>query len=208
MVREEGVPRGYKKTEVGVIPEEWEVKRLGEIASIGRGRVISHREINSTINQTYPVYSSQTTNDGLMGFIDTYDFEGEYVTWTTDGVNAGRVFYRNGKFNCTNVCGTIRLGKDDHRFIAAILNRLTPGFVSKNLANPKLMNNVMKNMQIPLPPLPEQKAIAEVLSDVDKLIASMDAANRQKTVAEVCRVVGSREVRGCRLQEDRGRSDT
>lgn len=32
-----------------------------------------------------------------MGYLDTYDFEGEYITWTTDGANAGTVFYRNGK---------------------------------------------------------------------------------------------------------------
>ena len=43
-----------------------------------------------------------------MGYLNTYDFEGEYVTWTTDGANAGTVFYRKGKFNCTNVCGTIQ----------------------------------------------------------------------------------------------------
>ena len=42
----------------------------------------------------FPVYSSQTTNQGIFGFLNTYDFDGEYVTWTTDGANAGTVFYR------------------------------------------------------------------------------------------------------------------
>ena len=32
-----GCPPGYKQTEVGVIPEEWEVSRLGEIATIATG---------------------------------------------------------------------------------------------------------------------------------------------------------------------------
>ncbi len=53
-----------------------------------------------------------------MGYIDTFDFDGEFVTWTTDGENAGTVFYRNGKFNCTNVCGTIKIKSDNARFIA------------------------------------------------------------------------------------------
>ena len=38
MVKAKSVPKGYKKTEVGVIPEDWEVKRLGEIADIRTGK--------------------------------------------------------------------------------------------------------------------------------------------------------------------------
>src|SRR6266699_6847833 len=143
---------GYKRTEVGVIPEDWGVKKIGEISEVGRGRVISHREISASLYSMYPVYSSQTFNNGIMGYIDAYDFEGEYVTWTTDGVNAGTVFYRNGKFNCTNVCGTIKLKKDNPKFVAMILNKITPKYVSRNLANPKLMNDSLKKIKIPLPP--------------------------------------------------------
>lgn len=55
----------------------------------------------------YPVYSSQTENDGQLGAIDTFMYDGEYLTWTTDGANAGTVFYRTGKFSITNVCGLI-----------------------------------------------------------------------------------------------------
>lgn len=152
---------------------EWEVKKIGEIAEIGRGRIISYKEINSSLEHRFPVYSSQTTNNGIMGYIDTYDFEGEYITWTTDGVNAGKVFYRNGKFNCTNVCGTIKLKKDDHRFVAIMLDAVTPKYVSKNLANPKLMNDVMKQIEIKLPKLEEQQAIAQILSDIDSEIEAL-----------------------------------
>ena len=166
--------RGYKQTEVGLIPEDWEVKTVSEISDVGRGRVISHREILTSLYSIYPVYSSQTSNDGIMGYIDTHDFEGEYITWTTDGVNAGTVFYRNGCFNCTNVCGTIRLRKHNALFVAKILSRFTKRYVSTNLANPKLMNDVVKQILIPLPPTwHEQQDIATTLSDVDTLIASL-----------------------------------
>ena len=82
---------------------------LSEIAELGRGRVINSAEISKQKNPIYPVYSSQTSNNGIMGYLDNYDYEGEYITWTTDGANAGTVYYRNGKFNCTNVCGILKI---------------------------------------------------------------------------------------------------
>ena len=86
--------------------DEWEEFSVSDLCKIGRGRVISKNEIQDN-SGIYPVYSSQTLNNGIMGYLNTFDFDGEYVTWTTDGVNAGTIFYRNGKFNCTNVCGTL-----------------------------------------------------------------------------------------------------
>ncbi|MEI6610445.1 MAG: restriction endonuclease subunit S [Deltaproteobacteria bacterium] len=147
--------------------EGWEVKSIGEISVVGRGRVISHKEISKAIEGKYPVYSSQTLSNGVMGYLDSYDFEGEYLTWTTDGVYAGKVYYRNGRFNCTNVCGTINLKKDYAPFVAYLLDTITPVHVSRNLANPKLMNAPMKRIKIPLPNYEEQIRIAQILSDMD-----------------------------------------
>ena len=169
------VKPGYKQTEVGVIPQDWRIASIEEIAAVGRGRVISHRDIARANNPQFPIYSSQTSHDGVMGFIDTYDFEGEYVTWTTDGANAGTVFARNGRFNCTNVCGTIKLKIDNHIFVARVLSRFAPKHVSRHLGNPKLMNDIMKRVRIPLPSRrEEQDGIAAALSDVDALLAGLD----------------------------------
>ena len=169
------VKPGYKLTEVGVIPEDWRVGTIGQISDVGRGRVISHREIAKSISQTYPVYSSQTSNEGVMGYLDTFDFDGEYITWTTDGANAGTVFYRNGRFNCTNVCGTIRAISDDTFFLSRALAVVAQKYVSHNLGNPKLMNDIVKRIAVAMPStLPEQHAIATALSDVDTLLTKLD----------------------------------
>ena len=154
--------------------EGWEVKTIGEIAIVGRGRVISHKEISKSIEGKYPVYSSQTFNNGVMGYLDSYDFDGEYLTWTTDGVYAGKVYHRNGQFNCTNVCGTIKLKKDYAPFVAYLLDTITPDHVSRNLANPKLMNDPMKRIEIPLPNHEEQIHIAQILSDMDNEIEALE----------------------------------
>src|SRR5579859_3014518 len=91
---------------LGEIPEHWEVMPVWALFKLGRGRVISNLEIQDNPGQ-YPVYSSQTEDEGILGHINTFQFDGTYLTWTTDGANAGTVFYRQGKFNCTNVCGTL-----------------------------------------------------------------------------------------------------
>lgn len=160
--------------ESGRLKAGWVVKKLGDIANVGRGRVISHKEINSSLESKYPVYSSQTSNDGVMGYIDTYDYEGEYITWTTDGVNAGKVFYRKGRFNCTNVCGTIKQLSENPVFVAMLLGRITPKYVSKNLANPKLMNDPVKRIELPLPKEQEQVRIASIISDMNTEITELE----------------------------------
>ena len=91
---------------IGKIPSHWGFSIVGRHFEIERGRVISKIEIEENIGE-YPVYSSQTTNNGELGKINSYDFDGEYVTWTTDGVHTGTCFYRKGKFNTTNVCGML-----------------------------------------------------------------------------------------------------
>lgn len=74
----------------------------------------------------YPLFSSQTTDDGIMGRISTYDFDKECITWTTDGVHAGTVFWRNGKFSMTTHCGALVLkdefvGQISYSYVMAIL---------------------------------------------------------------------------------------
>ena len=161
---------------IGEIPSHWEIATVGRLCILGRGRVISAIEIAENEGE-YPVYSSQTENYGIMGKINTYDFEGEYVTWTTDGANAGTVFYREGKFNCTNVCGTIQpknWKQIDLKFLPYYLNLGTKFSVRLDI-NPKLMNNMMAKIPIVIPPKSEQTSIANFLdlktSEIDEIIA-------------------------------------
>ena len=150
---------------------EWEEFSISDLCKIGRGRVISKTEIEENFG-SYPVYSSQTLSNGIMGYLNSYDFDGEYVTWTTDGVNAGTVFYRNGKFNCTNVCGTLSPKNNliNLKFLALALSRVAFKYVSHTLANPKLMNGVMGTITIQVPKIEEQEKIAQVLTLADQEI--------------------------------------
>jgi type I restriction enzyme S subunit len=90
-------------------PDGVEHRALGDICEITRGRVMSKEYLRDNAGE-YPVYSSQTANSGIFGYIDSYDYNCESITWTTDGANAGSVFYHvNEKFSITNVCGLLRV---------------------------------------------------------------------------------------------------
>ena len=170
------------------IKSKYRTVKVKDICEIGRGKVMD-KHYMETHQGDYPVYSSQTTNEGIMGKIDTFMFEGEYVTWTTDGIYAGTCFYRNGKFNCTNVCGILKI-KDTTRvitkFLPLVLNNVTPNYVVK-VANPKLMNNVMAEISIPLPPVSiQQKIIAECDKvDEEYNTSRMSIEDYRKKIAQV-----------------------
>lgn len=65
------------------------------------------------------------------------------------------------------------------------LDNVTDKYVSKNLANPKLMNDVMKNIEIALPSIEEQKAIAQILSDMNAEIEALEEKlEKYKTIKQ------------------------
>ena len=115
----------------------------------------------------YPVYSSQTENNGVLGLINSYNYDGDYLSWTTDGAKAGTVFRRSGKFSVTNVCGLLKI-KDENRivfdYLYYILSSTTPKYVAKGMGNAKLMSNVMASIKIPVPSKTEQMRIAKILN--------------------------------------------
>ena len=187
---------------IGEIPSHWNLSLVGRHFEIGRGRVISKVEIGDNKGD-YPVYSSQTSNNGELGRINTYDFDGEYVTWTTDGANTGTCFFRSGKFNTTNVCGMLSLRNTPYSlpFLSYYLNQVTKPYVRIDI-NPKLMNNMMSEIPLVIPPLPEQQQIVEYLDKqtqlIDKTISIEEKRiellkeYRQSLISEV--VTGKRKV--------------
>ena len=154
---------------------EW--KKLGEVCELKRGRVISKEYLLENKGE-YPVYSSQTINNGEIGKIRTFDFEQEAVTWTTDGANAGTVFYREGCFSITNVCGLITIKdiqKLTYKYLYYWLSIEAKKYVYSGMGNPKLMSNQMEKILIPIPPLSVQERIVEILDKFTMLEAELEA---------------------------------
>ncbi|MDU1672684.1 restriction endonuclease subunit S [Veillonella sp.] len=159
---------------IGNIPVDWKLVSVKRLFSIGRGRVIAQTELDET---GYPVYSSQTKDNGCLGYLDTYDYDYPQLTWTTDGANAGSIFLRTGYYNCTNVCGTLSPIDDlvDLRYQKYALEHIAYNERRIDTNGYKIMNNEMAIIKTLLPPLSIQHQIADYLdikcAQIDTIIA-------------------------------------
>ena len=157
--------------------EKWIIDSVENIFKITRGLVVAKNKIAKEKNSNfpYPVYSSQTQNRGLMGYYSDYLYE-DAITWTTDGY-AGIVHYRDEKFYCTNVCGVLLKKKyQPNLCIAKIIGKETKKYVIKDLAIPKLMNNVMAKIKIIFPSL---------IQEQNKISKFIDLLNQQILLLEI-----------------------
>ena len=152
--------------------EDWEQRKTSDLFKITRGYVLAANitATNKSGDNPYPVYSSQTKDNGLMGYYKDYLYENA-ITWTTDGANAGTVNYRGEKFYCTNVCGVLLGDKvTPNQMLAEAINNVAKDHVSY-VGNPKLMNNVMAEICIWLPSEDtERRAISTFVYSIDHLI--------------------------------------
>ena len=173
------LPEGYKKTEVGVIPEDWEYQAIGEAFEIRNNlRLPISKEKRQYIQGKYPYYGPTNVQD----YIDEYRVEGEHALIGEDGDHflkwrdLSMTLLVDGKFNVNNHAHIIKGVKNltawfyyffAHRDLTQYLKRQGAGRY-------KLDKNTLINIPCAIPPLREQKAIAQTLSDVDALIASLD----------------------------------
>ena len=163
---------------IGDIPKNWIVMPIKYYFSVGRGRVISVNDLHD--DGKYPVYSSQTENNGCFGYLRTYDFSGPAITWTTDGAKAGTVFFRDGKYNCTNVCGILKIKNQykqtsDLHFLTYAISVVAFANKRYDINGFKIMNNEMANIRYAIPPYEEQQKIATFL---DKKCTEIDALTK------------------------------
>jgi type I restriction enzyme S subunit len=183
---------GYKQTEVGVIPDDWGVASLSEIAT----KVTDGEHITPRREKTG--YFLLSARNVLNGRIDTsdVDFVGrieflrirercnpEYgdVLISCSGT-IGRVSVVPTDFECVLV-RSAALVKPNFRKVNShfIQYWLQGSSGQKQIGNsvnqgaqPNLFLNHIERLKTPTPPLPEQRAIATALSDVDALLAKID----------------------------------
>ena len=164
---------GYKITELGEIPESWDVVNLKSIViNYDSKRIPLKSEDRSDTQGIYPYYGAQ----GIIDFIDKYIFDGEYLLVAEDGENVKSrkyniAFIAKGKFWLNNHAHILQSNeKSEIYFLKNLLNFISIKEFITGQAQPKLNKSALESIRILLPPLPEQQKIAEILTTVDDKI--------------------------------------
>jgi type I restriction enzyme S subunit len=194
------VRKGYKQTEIGVIPKDWDVKKLGELASLRTGPFGSS------------LHKSDYVRDGIPFINPTHIFGGELFPdrdVTVSVVSAKRlsefqlktndiIMGRRGEMGrCAVIkeaqqgwlCGSGSLIIQPNSNIvseflqriissAYVIGKIEEASVGSTMIN--LNQAVLFGLRIPCPSLPEQRAIAAALSDVDSLLTALDSLIAKK----------------------------
>lgn len=187
---------GYKQTEVGVIPDDWDVKPLGSVLSKGR---LGGNYANQDAEAELPLMK--------MGNLARGNFDLSKVQFIRAGVlpePAHRLVYGDVLFNTRNtldLVGKVAIWRDEipvayynsnlmrlefdqdqvcsNEYANYSLNTESAisrlrGLATGTTSVAAIYTRDLLKFQLLVPPLPEQRAIAQALSDVDALLASLD----------------------------------
>jgi len=168
------VKPGYKQTEVGVIPEDWDIDYVENLARITTG---SRNTQDRVPDGQYPFFVRSQTIER----IDTFSYDCEGVLTAGDGVGTGKIFhYVNGKFDVHQrvyLINDFSKRIDASFFYLIFSNRFYDRIMQMTAKTSvdSVRREMISRMQIPFPSsLTEQDAIASALSDVDALIESLE----------------------------------
>lgn len=188
--------KGFKQTQVGLIPEDWELKEFNDIGDAIIGLTYSPSDVN-----TYGklVHRSSNIQNNKLAYYDnvyvTCDIPKKLILKKGDIL----ICVRNGSRNLIGKSAIIDKESIGETFGAFMSVFRTDGyapliyqFFISNIVQSQInaslgatinqiTNKTLNSFLIPLPPtLKEQKAIATALSDVDALISSLDALITKK----------------------------
>ena len=186
---------GYKRTEIGIIPEDWGVKSLGDIGSFKNGINKSKEDFGfgyPFVNLMDVFGKPKICGDEEFGLINSNDAERNLYNLKYNDLLFIRSSVKPSGVGLTSVIskdlketvfsgflirfrdnGKLDVEYKKHCFYE---ERFRIQLISNSSvsANTNINQDALKSLNIPLPPLPEQKAIAEVLSDTDELIQTME----------------------------------
>ena len=154
----------YKNTEIGMIPDDWEVKKLGAVFDIGNGSDYKHLDTGKI-----PVYGT----GGLMTYVNEYLYDGETVCIGRKGtINMPQ--YHNGKiWTVDTLFYTYNFRKTDVKFLYYLTQRIDWNSYNTATGVPSLTSQNISNILVSFPPLHEQHRIASALTSMDNLISSL-----------------------------------
>ena len=140
------------------VPAHWDIKKLSHMALLKSGESITSEEIDAL--GPYPVYGG----NGTRGYCDRYTHDGEFVLIGRQGALCGNINYAKGKFWASEHAVVVRpLQWFATRWMGELLRAMNLNQYSVSAAQPGLSVATVGALRIPVPPVDEQRAIADFL---------------------------------------------
>ena len=191
------IPYGYKQTEVGVIPEDWECVKIKDVATISMCKRIFANQ-TSTIGDV-PFYKIGTFGKEADAYISSklyveyrnkYSFPQKGDILISAAGTLGRTVVYDGEKAYFQDSNIVWLDINKTRLCNEYLNqyyKVIKWASSEGSTIARLYNGIIYATYISLPPLPEQQRIAEALSDVDGMISSLEKLiAKYKSIKKAC----------------------
>ena len=164
---------GYRQTQVGVNPEAWSDCDISDLCQLQRGFDLTEA---TRKRGDIPVYSSS----GLSYFHNESRLQPPAVITGRKGM-LGKVFFVEEPCWPHDTTLWVKDFKGNHpRFVALFLGQFRLERFDAATSVPTLNRNNVAGIPIKLPRLPEQRAIAAALSDVDALLGGLDSLIAKK----------------------------
>jgi type I restriction enzyme, S subunit len=196
----EDVPPGYKRTEVGVLPEDWQSKRLGEIGKVVRGGsprpAGDPRFFNGAFIPWLTVAALTSLPDHATHVLETFSHLTEEGARRSRTLDPGTLIIANSGATlgvakildlkcCANdgIAALINQQSGNKSFLCHYINTQTGRLrdvVATGNGQPNLNTSLIAEIPVPFPQPAEQRAIAEALSDVDGLLGALEALIAKK----------------------------
>lgn len=165
---------------IGKIPQTWNKNKLKNYFYFSKGKNSSvYTKAYVSEKGDYPVYSGQTENEGILGYILNYEYDlDECLFTTTVGANVMTVKILNGKFSLSQNCLVMQKKSEcSIEYFYYLLQNLFEYEKDRipNYMQPSLRIDDLNTYTIYIPDLDEQKSIAYYLNkrtkSIDKIIA-------------------------------------
>ncbi len=158
-------------------PLNWQKVRLGDIFFITAGGDLSKPHYSNTKQSdfNYPIYSNAIDKKGLYGYSSFFIIKNKSITITARGT-MGVAFFRDYPYVPIGRLLVLqpKISNIDCRFYAEYINSKVK-FNTEQTTIPQLTIPKVALCEILLPPLNEQIAIANILSDLDRYLYTLDA---------------------------------
>ena len=160
---------------LGGIPAHWEVKRLKHVAAMRAGTGITGEDIEEAGD--YPVFGG----NGIRGYTYSFTHEGEYPLIGRQGALCGAIAVASGKFWASeHAIVVVPHNNVMPMWLAYGLEAMSLNRLSQSAAQPELSVDKIEAVPSPVPPLAEQRGIADFLNretaKLDVLISKVRSA--------------------------------